>query len=148
MIVFVYCSQSLSTSLGTGCHKWLNCLFVWVFTWVAVLHQVLCFHNHMAKNDHLGSFLCFKSERIFIMNLMHGNIDNILHVYILIWPGVKSLLTSHGSVNDITQHFSLNLFLLLSFDTKMPHLKRWWWIFRVKQCYGNLPFILINVSFR
>ena len=43
MIVFVDCSQSLLTSLGTGCHKWLNCLFVWVLTWVAVLHQECVF---------------------------------------------------------------------------------------------------------
>ena len=44
--------------------------------------------------------------------------------------------------------FSLNSFLVLSFDTKMSHLKRRWKVLWANQCYGNLPFILINVSFR
>ena len=44
-------------------------------------------------------------------NLMHGNTDNISHVPNLTWPGVTSSLTSNGSVNDITQQFSLNSFL-------------------------------------
>ena len=79
---------------------------------------------------------------------MHGNTDNISHVPILTWPGVTSSLTSHGSVNDITQHFSLNSFLVLSFDTKMSHFKRRWKVLWANQCYGNLPFILINMSFR
>ena len=57
-------------------------------------------------------------------------------------------LTSHGSVNDITQHFSLNSFLVLSFETKMSHLKCRWKVLRANQCYGNLLFISINVSFR
>ena len=82
------------------------------------------FSQSFGKNDHLGSFYGFKSKRLFKMNLMHGNTDNISHVPIFTWPGVTSSLTSHGSVNDITQCFSLNSFLVLSFDTKMSHLKR------------------------
>ena len=148
MIVFVDCSWSLLASLGTGCHKWLNYLLVRVLIWVAVLHQVLCFHNHMAKNDHLGSFYGFKSKRLLRMNLMHRNTDSISHVPIWTWPSVTSSHTSHGPVNDITQHFFLNSFLVLSFDTKMPHLKRRRKVLRVNQCYGNLPFISISVSFR
>ena len=70
-----------------------------------------------------GPFYCFKSKRLFRMNLMHGNTDNISHVPILTWPGVTSSLTSHGSVYDITQHFSLNSFLVLSFDTKIVPLE-------------------------
>ena len=93
-------------------------------------------------------FYVFKSKRLFRMNLMHGDTDNISHVPILTWPGVTSSLTSHGSVNDITQHFSLNSFLVPSFDTKMSHLKRRWKVLWANKCYGNLPFILINVSFR
>ena len=61
---------------------------------------------------------------------------------------MTSSLTSHGSVNDITQHFSLNSFLVLSFDTKMPYLRRRWEILRVNRCYGNLPFFSIDVCFR
>ena len=95
-----------------------------------------------------GPFYGFKSKRLFRMNLMHRNTDNISDVPILTWPGVTSPLTSHGSVNDITQHFSLNSFLVLSFDTKMSHLKRRWKVLWANQCYGNLPFILINASFR
>ena len=124
------------------------CLFVRVSNWVAVLLQVLCIHNHMSKNDHLVYFFCFKSKSLFRMNLMHGNTDNISHVPILTWLGVTSSFTSHRSVNDITQHFSLNSFLLLSFDTKMSHLKHRWKVLRANQCDGNLPFISINVSFR
>ena len=93
-------------------------------------------------------FMVFKSKHLFRMNLMHGNTDNISHVPILTWPGVTSSLTSHGSVSEITQHFSLNSFLVLSFDTKMSHLKRRWKVLWTNLCYGNLPFILINVSFR
>ena len=93
-------------------------------------------------------FYGFKSKRLFRMNLMHGNTDNISHVPILTWPGMTSPLSSHRSVNDITQHFSLNSFLVLSFDTKMFHLKRRWKLLRANQFYGNLPFISINVSFR
>ena len=95
-----------------------------------------------------GPFYGFKSKRLSRMNLMHGNTDNISHVPILTWQGVTSPLTSHGSVNDITQHFSLNSFLVLSFDTKMSHLKSRWKVLWANQCYGNLPFILINVSFK
>ena len=93
-------------------------------------------------------FYGFKSKRLFRMNLVHGNTDNISHVPILPWPGVTSSLTSHGSVNDITQHFSLNSVLVLSFDTIISHLKRRWKVLRATQCYGNLPFISINVCFR
>ena len=95
-----------------------------------------------------GPFYGFKSTRLFRMNLMHGNTDYISHVPILTCPGVTSSLTSHGSVNDITQHFSWNSFLVLSFDAKMSHLKHRWKVLWANQCYGNLPFILINVSFR
>ena len=56
--------------------------------------------------------------------------------------------TSHGSANDITQHCSLNSCLVLSFDTKMTHLKHRWKISGANQSYANLPFIPINVSFR
>ena len=87
-----------------------------------------------------------KGKRQF--RVMHGNIDNISHVPILTWPGMTSSLASHRSVNDITQHFSLNSFLVLSFDTKMSHLKRRWKVLRANQFYRNLPFISINVSFR
>ena len=95
-----------------------------------------------------GPFYGFKSKRLFRMNLMHGNIDNISHVPILTWPGMTSSLTSHGSVIDIIRHFFLNKFLMLSFDTKMSHLKRRWKVLRANQYYGNLPFISVNVSFR
>ena len=105
------------------------------------------FSQPYGKNDHLGSFCGFKSKRLFRMKLMHGNAYNISHVPILTWPCMTSSLTSHGSVNDITQHFSVNSCLVLSFDTKMSHLKRRWKVSRANQCYGNLPFISINVSF-
>ena len=59
------------------------------------------------KTTILGTFYGFKSKRLFRMNLMHGNTVNIPHVPILTWPGVTSLLTSHGSVNYITQHLFL-----------------------------------------
>ena len=124
-----------------------GCVFVRVLNWVAELHQVLCFHNHMAKNDHLGTFYGIKSKRLFRMNMMHGNTDNISHVPILTKIGMTSSLTSHGSVDDITQHFFLNSFLVLSFDTKISHLKRRWKDLRANQSYGNLPFISSNVSF-
>ena len=123
-----------------------------VFFDLAVLHNVLCFNNHLAKKTPIiwGPFYGFNSKRLFRMNLMHWNTDNISHVGlpILTWPGVTPSLTSHGSVNDITQHFSLNSFLVLSFDTKMSHLKRRWKVLRANQCYGNLSFISINVSSR
>ena len=122
--------------------------FVRVMNWVAVLHQVLCFHNHMAKTIIWGPFYGFKSKHLFRMNLMHGTTDNISQIPILTWPGMTSSLTSHGSVNGTTQNFSLNSFLVLSFDTKLYHLKRRLKVLRVNQCYENLPFISINVSFR
>ena len=80
------------------------------------------------------------------MNLMHRNTANISHLLILTWLGMTPSLTSHGSVNDIFQHFSLNSFLVLSFDTKMSGLRDQWKILRASQCYGNLPFASINVS--
>ena len=142
---FVDCSQWLLTSLGTGCHKWLNRPFCVGIDLGRCTSPSTVFHNHMTKNDHLRSFLCFKSERLFRMNLMHGKTDGILHVPILTWPCMTSSPTSHGSESDITQHFSLNSFLLLSFGTKMSHLKRWYKVLRANQCYGNLPFISIPV---
>ena len=68
MIVFVDCSYSLLTSLGTGCHKWLNCVFARVLNWVAVLHQVLCFHNHMTKKRSLGCPFLWFQEKTPIQN--------------------------------------------------------------------------------
>ena len=73
-----------------------------------------------------GPFYGFKSKHLFRMNLMNGNTDNISHVPILTWPDMTSSLTSHGSVNAITQCFAINSFLVLSFDTKISHLKRRW----------------------
>ena len=95
-----------------------------------------------------GLFYGFKSKRLFRINLMHGNTDNISHVPILTWPGMTSSLSSLGSGNDITEHSSLNSLLVLSFDTKMSHLRRRWKVLRANQFYGNLTFISINVSFR
>ena len=127
---------------------WLNCLFVRVLNWVAVLHQVLCFHNHVEKTIIWGPVYGSKSKRLFRLNLMHGNTDKISHVPIVTWPGMTSSLTSHVSLNDTNHHFSLNSFFVLSFDTKMSHLKRPWKVLLANQCYGILPFISINVSFR
>ena len=62
MIVFVHCSWSLLTSTRTGCHKWLNCLFVRVLNWVAVLHQVLCSQPYGKKTIIWGPFYGFKSK--------------------------------------------------------------------------------------
>ena len=69
------------------------------------------------KKDHLESFYGFKSKRLFRINLVHGNTDNITCT-ILTWPGMTSSHTPHGSVNDITQDHSLNSFLVFTFDTK------------------------------
>ena len=81
----------------------------------------LCFTTIWQKRS-FGPLYGFK--RLLRMNMMHRNTDNISHVPILTLPGVTSSLMSHGSVNDITQHFSWNSFLVLSFDTKMSHLER------------------------
>ena len=35
--------------IRASCRKWLNCLFVRVLYWVAAMHQVPWFHNHLAK---------------------------------------------------------------------------------------------------
>ena len=79
-----------------------------------------------------GPFYGFKSKRLFKMNLMHGNSDTISYVPILTWPAMTSSLSLHRSVNDTTQHFSLNSFLVLSFDTEMSHLKHQWKVLRAK----------------
>ena len=44
--------------------------------------------------------------------------------------------------------FFLKFVSCVRIDTKMSHLKRRWKVLRANQCYGNLPFISINVSFR
>ena len=98
------------------------------------------------KNISWGHFHCFKRQRLFRMNPMHGNTDNISHVPILIWTGMTSSLMSHGPLNDITQLFSLNSFHVLSFDTKMYNLMRRWEIITATQHYRNLPFVSINAS--
>ena len=61
---------------------------------------------------------------------------------------MTSSLTSYGSVNDITQHFPLNSFLVLSFDAIMYQLRSRWKTLKANQCYGNLLFVSINVSLR
>ena len=98
------------------------------------------------KRSFGGPFYNFKPKRLFGMNLMHGNTDNISYVPILTWPGMTSSPTSHVSLNDITQHFSLNSFLLISFDTKMCHLKRRREILRAEKYYENFPFISTSES--
>ena len=82
------------------------------------------------------------------MNLMHGNTDNISHIPIVTWPGMTSSLTSHGSLNVITQHCSLNSFHVLPFDTKLSKFKRRWEIMTATQYYGDLLLVSINVSSR
>ena len=47
----------------------------------------------------------------------------------------------------LIKKISSNSFLVLPFDTEMSHLKRRWKVLRANQCYDNLPFISINVSF-
>ena len=122
--------------------------FVWALYWVAVPRQVLCLFNHMTKNLIIwGPFYGSKNKHLFRMKLMLGNTENISRVSILTLPGMTSSLTSHGSVNDITRHFSLNSFLLLSVDTEHFHLKHRWKIVRANQYYGFFFFISINVSF-
>ena len=149
MIAFVDCFYSLLTSLETSGHKWLNCLLGWVFYWAAATHQVLCLLNRVGQKTIIcGPFYNFKPKRVFGMNLMHENTDNISYVPILTWPGMTSSPASHVSRNDITQHFSLNSFPLLSFDTKMSHFKRRREILRADKCYGNLPFISTSESFK
>ena len=105
-------------------------------------------HPYGKKTIILGTFYGFKGKCLFRINVMRGNSYNISHVAILTWPGMTLSLASHGSVNAITQHFSLNSFLVLSFDAKMSRLKRRWEVLRANQCFGNSPFISINVSFR
>ena len=147
MIAFGDCSWSLLTSLGTICHKW-HLLFLRGYCTGSLYCTKYCGFKTICQNDNLASFYGFKSKRLFRMNLMHGNTDKISHVLILTWPGMTPFLTSHESVNDITQPFSLNWFLVLSFDTKMSHLRRRQEILRANQCDGNVAFISINVSFR
>ena len=93
-------------------------------------------------------FYSFKSKRLFRMNLIHGNSDNISHVHILTYLGMTSSLTSE--INDITQHFSLNLFLVLSFDTKMESFrgKPIFWKFALysNQCVLQEHSITANIS--
>ena len=98
------------------------------------------------KRSFGGPFYHFKPKRLFGMNLMHGNTDNISYVLSLTWPGMTSSPMSHVSPNDITQRFSLNSFLLLSFDTKMSHFKRPREILRADKYYGNSPFISTSES--
>ena len=148
IIVFVDCSQSQLTSLGIGCHKWLNCLLFGYWKRSLYCTKYSVFTARWQKTIIWDPFYGFKSKRLFRMNLMHGNTDNISHVPILTWPGMTSSLTSHGSVNDITQKIFLNSSLVLSFYTNKFHLKRWLKVLRANQCYENLPFISINVSFR
>ena len=68
----------------------------------------------------------------------------------LSWHGwcMTSSLMSHRSLNYTMQHFSLNSFLVLLFDTRMSYLKRQREILSANKYYGNLPFISINVSCR
>ena len=112
--------------------------------WVAAPLQALCLLNHMKERPMiLGSRHGFKRKRLFRMNLMIGNIDNISHVTILIWPDMTSPLTSHGPLNDNTQNLFLKSFMVLSFDTSNVE-----GMLSANQYYRNLPFISINVSFR
>ena len=93
-------------------------------------------------------FYGFKSKYLFKINLMHWNADTISHVPILRWSGMMSSFPSPGSAIDITQHFSLNSFLALSFDINMFHLTRVWKILTANQYYGNLLPISINLTSR
>ena len=82
-------------------------------------------------------------------------IEYHMYIPILTWPGMQSSVTSHGSVNDITQHVSLNSFLVLSFDTKMSHLKRrWkfhpylnWFFFQEDSITGNISMGICSSQF-
>ena len=87
------------------------------------------------------TFNGFKSKRLFRMNLVHGNTDNISHVPILKWPGMTSSLTSHGPVNDITQHSFLKFAscVIIPLETSMESFRGkymlWKFALYSNQCY-------------
>ena len=130
MIAFVGCSLSLLIPLETKATSY----------WIAFLrrswtHQVLCLLNHVEQNTIIWGPVMVSSVNAYSeWKLIHGNTDNVSHVPILIWPSMTSSLTSHGSLNDITQvFFRSNSFFMLSFDINISHLIRRWDILRANQ---------------
>ena len=120
-------------SVGNGCLCWLFLVNVDIIRdwlplgtelpfcvggcWTGSLYctKLCVFITIWQNNGHLGPFFMVSrvnaySEWIWCTGT---HTDNISHVLILTWPGMTASLTSHGSVNDITRHFSWNSFLML-----------------------------------
>ena len=96
------------TSLEISCHTWLNCFFV---SHTGSLHRIKDCVDSTICSIIWGHFSRLKSQLLFKMNLMHENTYTISHVPNMVWPGMRSSLTSHWSPNDVTQHFPLNSFV-------------------------------------
>ena len=61
---------------------------------------------HGKKNRSFGViFMISRVNAYSEWNWCTGLLKNISHVPFLTWPGMTSSFTSHGWVNDITQHF-------------------------------------------
>ena len=89
-------------------------------------------------------FSSLKRKHMFNMKLKHENTDKVWHVPILVGPGMTSSIMSHGWLNDIIQHFLKNLFLVLSYDTKVSHFKWSLKLYRQSKTIAKLSFILLT----
>ena len=58
--------------------------FMWVLNSVAVLHQVLCLHNNMARNYHLGSFFMIPRVNVYSEWIWYTGTLITYHMY-LFW---------------------------------------------------------------
>ena len=142
---FVDCSQSLLTSLGTGCHKWLNRPFcVGIDLGRCTSPKTVFSQPYGEKRSFEVLFMFQKWTPIQNESDAREHWWHIACTYFdMALYDVIAYVTWVGKWHHST--FSLNSFLLLSFGTKMSHLKRWYKVLRTNQCYGNLPFISIPV---
>ena len=78
--------------------------------------------HHAGKPYHLVFFFHSKCEHRFKHNLLHADTDDISCVSIVVWPGMISLLVSHGLIMISLNIFNEILCSLHRFIQKYPTL--------------------------
>ena len=81
---------------------------------------------------------------MFKINLMHENTYNIWNVLFLVWPGMKSLVTSYKLLNDITQYVFLKFVSCTNISYKISYFKWLREVIKAAQKLFNLPVTSIN----
>ena len=129
--------------------QWLNYPFGRIFCTTSLLSTKGSVYSTMGNKLIIwGPFTGFKCKHLFKTNLIHGNTNNIWHVYILAWPVLwRQCIRQMGQMTSLNM-YSLSSFLVQSLDTKMYYVSNVDGNFDGKSLLCKFILYSIVVSFR